>query len=66
MDPTSLVAAVARAQASAAQMALAAKMLRMNADAAGSIAQVIDAAQQNLQNLANVAAGVGRNVNISV
>jgi hypothetical protein len=28
--------------------------------------QVIDAAQQNMQSLANVAAGVGQNVNISV
>ena len=65
MDPTSLVAAMVGAQTSAAQMALAAKMVRMNADAAGSIAQVIDAAQQNMQSLANVAAGVGQNVNIS-
>ena len=64
MDPTSLVAAMVGAQTSAAQMALAAKMVRMNADAAGSIAQVIDAAQQNMQSLANVAAGVGQNVNI--
>ena len=38
----------------------------MNADAAGSIVQVLDAAQQNLNSLANVAAGVGQNVNISV
>jgi hypothetical protein len=64
MDPTSLVAAMAGAQTSAVQMALAAKMLRMNADAAASIAQVLDAAQQNMQSLANVAAGVGQNVNI--
>ena len=64
MDPTSLVAAMAGAQASAVQMALAAKMLRMNADAAASVAQVIDAAQQNMQSLANVATGVGQNVNL--
>jgi len=38
----------------------------MNADAAKSVVQVIDAAQQNMQSLANVAAGVGQNVNISV
>jgi hypothetical protein len=54
------------AQMSDVQMAMAAKMLRMNADAAGAIVQVIEAAQQNLNNLANVAAGVGQNVNISV
>ena len=46
-------------------MAVAAFMMRMNADAAASVVQVIDAAQQNIQSLANVAAGVGQNVNIS-
>ena len=64
MDPTSLVAAMAGAQASAVQMALAAKMVRMNADAAASVAQVIDAAQQNMQRLADAAAGLGKNVDI--
>lgn len=66
MDPTSLAAAMVGAQMSQVQMAIAAKMLRMNADAAASVVQVIDAAQQNLQSLANVAADVGQNVNISV
>jgi hypothetical protein len=54
------------AQMSAVQMAIAAKMLRMNADSAASVVQIIDAAQQNMQSLANVAAGVGQTVNISV
>ena len=54
------------AQMSAVQMAIAAKMLRMNADSAASVVQIINAAQQNMQSLANVAAGVGQNVNISV
>lgn len=66
MDPTSLVTALAAAQMSSAQMALAARMLRMNADAAESIVKVIEAAQQNIASLANVAAGVGRNLNITV
>ena len=65
MDPTSLAAAMVGAQMSQVQMAVAAEMLRMNAQNAGSIVQVIDAAQQNLNSLANVAAGVGQNVNIS-
>jgi hypothetical protein len=65
MDPTSLVSAMAGAQMSQLQMAIAAKMMRMNADAASSVAQIIDAAQQNMTSLANVAAGVGQNVNIS-
>lgn len=66
MDPTSLAAAMVGAQVSQMQMAAAAMMMRMNVQNAGAIVQVIDAAQQNLDNLANVAAGVGQNVNISV
>jgi hypothetical protein len=65
MDPASLVAAMGGAQMGQLQMALAAKLLRMNADAAGSVVQIINAAQQNMQSLANVAAGVGQNLNIS-
>ncbi len=48
------------------QMAVAAKMLRMNADNAASIVKVIEAAQQNMDRLANVAAGVGTNLDITV
>jgi hypothetical protein len=66
MDPTSLAAAMAGAQMSAVQMALAAKMLRMNADAAASVAQVIDAAQQNMQSLTDATAGLGQNIDIRV
>ena len=65
MDPTSLAAALAGAQMSNVQMAIAAKMLRMNADAATAMVQVLDAAQQNLASLANVAAGIGQNLNIT-
>jgi hypothetical protein len=66
MDPVSLATALAGAQMSDAQMAIAAKMLRMNADNAASIVQVLDAAQKNMAGLANVASGVGQNLNISV
>jgi len=65
MDPTSIAAAMAGAPMSDVQMAIAAKMLRMNADAASGIVKVLDAAQQNLASLANVAAGVGQNLNIT-
>jgi hypothetical protein len=51
---------------SSVQMAMSAKMLRMNADSAASVAQMVDSAQQNMSNLANVAAGVGQNLDISV
>lgn len=61
-----LVNAFIGAQAAQLQMAAAAKMIRMNADAAASIVKVIEAAQDNMQQLANVAAGVGGNVDISV
>ena len=66
MDPASIASALASAQMGNVQMAIAAKMLRMNADNAASIVQVLDAAQQNIASLANVATGVGQNLNISV
>jgi hypothetical protein len=65
MDPASIAAAMVASQMSNVQMAVAAKMLRMNADNASSIVQVLDAAQKNLQSLANVAEGVGRSLNTS-
>jgi anthranilate phosphoribosyltransferase len=66
MDPTTLAAAMVGAQMSQMQLAAAVFMMRMNADSAASVVQVIDAAQQNMQSLANVDSGVGQNVNISV
>jgi hypothetical protein len=65
MDRASLATAMVDAQMSQVQMAIAAKMVRMSADSAASIVQLIDAAQKNMQSLANVAAGVGQNVNIT-
>jgi hypothetical protein len=66
MDTGSLAAAFVGAQIGRVQMAVAAKMLQMNADAASSVVKVIEAAQQNMDRLANVAAGVGTNLDISV
>jgi hypothetical protein len=66
MDPVSIATALVGAQMSGAQMAVAARMLRMNADNAASIVQVLDAAQQNMASLANVASGIGQSLNISV
>ena len=65
MDPASIAAALVASQMSNVQMAVAAKMLRMGSDNASAIVQVLDAAQKKLQSLANVAEGVGRNLNIS-
>jgi hypothetical protein len=66
MDVSSLAAAMAGAPAGRAQMAMAAKMMKMNADSAASIIQVIESAQQNLATLADAAAGLGQNLDISV
>ena len=66
MDVTALASAFVGAKAAEVQMAVAAKMMKMNADAAKSIVQVLDAAQENLNRLANVAAGIGGNLDISV
>ena len=40
-------------------------MARMNADGAASAAKLIDAAQRNIDQLANVAAGLGTNLDVS-
>lgn len=66
MDIASVAAAFAGAQAAKLQMAAAAAMMRMNAQAGASIVEVIEKAQDNMQSLANAAAGVGGNLDISV
>ena len=66
MDAASNAAAFVAAQASQLQVAMAAKMLRMNADASANAAKLLDAASQNFDRLANVATGVGNSLDISV
>lgn len=66
MDVASIAAAFVAAQAGQLQTAVAAKMLRMNAGASAEAAKLLDAAQQNFSRLANVASGVGSNLDISV
>ncbi len=61
----SLVSAILGAQASNAQSVLAAKFMRENADAAGAIAQMVEASAQNANALANLAPGVGTSLDIS-
>jgi hypothetical protein len=61
-----LVSGLVGAQTARLQMAVAAKMIAMNASADQSVVQLIDAAQQNAKSLANVAAGIGSNLDISV
>ena len=66
MDVASIAAAFIAAQTSQVQTAVAAKMLRMNADSANNAVKLLDAAQQNMNRLANVASGLGGNLDISV
>jgi hypothetical protein len=63
MDVTAVASAMVGAQVGRAQLAMAAKMMKMNADNAASIIQVIEAAQQNLGQLAN---GLGQNLDLTV
>ena len=66
MDVSSLAVAMVGAQLGRVQMAAAAKMMKMNADNAASIIQVIEAAQQNFDQLANAAVGLGQYLDITV
>jgi len=65
MDVSSLAAAIIGAQVGKVQLAVAGKILRMNAEAERSVAELMDAAQQNIDKLANVAAGIGTNIDIT-
>ena len=65
MDVGSIAAAFIAQQAGQVQMAVAAQMLRMNAQSGNDVAKLLEAAQQNFDQLANVAAGIGANLDIS-
>ena len=65
MDIASIAAAFVAAQAGQLQTAVAAKMLQMNADASADAAKLLEAAQQNFSRLANVAGGIGGNLDIT-
>lgn len=61
----SIAASFIAAQAGQLQQAVAAKMLQMNANASADTAKLLDAAQQNFSRLANIATGVGTNIDIT-
>jgi hypothetical protein len=65
MDIASIAGAFVAAQAGQLQQAVAAKMLRMNADASADAVKLLEAAQQNFDRLANVAGGIGGNLDIT-
>jgi hypothetical protein len=66
MDTASIAAGLVAAKTAQTQMAIAAKMMKMNAEAAQSVVALIDASQANLAQLASAAPGLGGNVDISV
>ena len=65
MDTATLAASLVAARAGQTQAALAAKMVKMNAEQAASIVQVLDAAQDNMRQLV-ATSGLGTTVDISV
>jgi hypothetical protein len=62
---TSLISAIVAASAGQFQLAMAGKMLAVNAEASRSAVKLIDAAQQNMASLANVSAGIGANIDVT-
>ena len=66
MDVASIATAFIAQQAAQLQIAAAAKLLRMNAESGDDAAKLLAAAQQNFDRLANVASGLGANIDISV
>jgi hypothetical protein len=66
MDMVSLVSALASAQTGELQLAVAARLARMdNPDSGSSIAQLLGAADRSANSLANVAENIGTNLDIS-
>lgn len=65
MDIAALAAALIGAQSAQTQFAVAAKMVKMNAEADAAVVKLIQAAQQNINQLANVASGIGGNLDIT-
>jgi hypothetical protein len=65
MDMMSLVTALVGAQTGMTQLAVAADMARMNQQDSSSIVKLIDAAQQSSNSLANLASGIGANLDVT-
>jgi hypothetical protein len=65
MDVASIAAAIVARQAAQAQMAVAAAILKMNAGSGDNAARLIEAAQQNFDRLANLASGIGENLDLN-
>ncbi len=66
MDVGALASALIDARLGQVQLAVAATVLGIGANSAASVTRLIDSAQQNFDRLANVAAGIGCNLDVSV
>jgi len=66
MDSASIAMSLTDARASQTQQILAAKMIKMNAEAAQSVVAMLDAAQQNIEQVTGAPAGMGANLDIRV
>ena len=66
MDIASLVSAMIGAKIGEVQLAVAGKLMRMDANQQQSAAKLLDAAQDNFDRLANVASGLGQNLDLSI
>jgi hypothetical protein len=65
---TNLISAFISAQVGRFQLAVAARLSRTdtkNPESGASVTKLVDAAQQNIEPLANAAAGLGTNLDIS-
>ena len=66
MDMMAMVTGLLAAQAGRVQMQVAASLMKSNMDAQKSAVQtLLGAAQQSMSSLANVAAGVGGNLDVT-
>jgi hypothetical protein len=66
VDPAALASAFIAASAGQFQVSVADRLLALNLNFDRSAVQLIDAAQQNIDRLANVSAGIGTNVDLTV
>jgi hypothetical protein len=66
MELSSIAASFAASRADATQQALAAEMLKMNLAAQASVVKLLEQAQEMLPSPANLASGVGGNLDVSV
>jgi hypothetical protein len=62
---SALASAFIAASVGQVQLAVAGKILAMQFDTARSAVKLIDGAQQNIDRLANVAAGIGGNLDVT-